>query len=80
MVESGDRGNMVVPFSYTFSKPDDCKARLVLTFTTRRGFETMVYELTFVSKGGSGEFVAKKFGKGRKENAGQGNFTISMNP
>jgi len=80
MVEGGDRGNMVVPFSYTFSKPDHCKARLVLTFTTRRGFETMVYELTFVSKGGSGEFVAKKFGKGRKENAGQGNFTISMNP
>jgi len=80
MVEGGDKGNMVVPFSYTFSKPDHCKARLVLTFTTRRGFETMVYELTFVSKGGSGEFVAKKFGKGRKENAGQGNFTISMNP
>ncbi|MDB4721310.1 hypothetical protein OAF65_06295 [Verrucomicrobiales bacterium] len=80
MVESGNRGNMVVPFSYTFSKPDHCKARLVLTFTTRRGFETMVYELTFQAKGGSGEFVAKKFGKGRKENAGQGNFTISMNP
>lgn len=79
-VEGGNRGNMVVPFSYTFSKPDHCKARLVLTFTTRRGFETMVYELTFVSKGGSGEFVAKKFGKGRKENAGKGNFTISMNP
>ncbi|MDB4737304.1 hypothetical protein OAF75_00565 [Verrucomicrobiales bacterium] len=80
MVEGGNRGNMVVPFSYTFSKPDHCKARLVLTFTTRRGFETMVYELTFQAKGGSGEFVAKKFGKGRKENAGQGNFTISMNP
>lgn len=79
MVEGGNRGNMVVPFSYTFSKPDHCKARLVLTFTTRRGFETMVYELTFQAKGGSGEFVAKKFGKGRKENAGQGNFTISMN-
>ena len=80
MVEGGNRGNMVVPFSYTFSKPDHCKARLVLTFTTRQGFETMVYELTFVSKGGSGEFVAKKFGRGRKENASQGNFTISMNP
>ena len=80
MVEGGNRGNMVVPFSYTFSKPDHCKARLVLTFTTRRGFETMVYELTFVPKGGSGEFVAKKFGKGKKENAGHGNFTISMNP
>ena len=79
MVEGGNRGNMVVPFSYTFSKPDHCKARLVLTFTTRRGFETMVYELTFQAKGGSGEFVAKKFGKGRKENAGQGNFTIFMN-
>lgn len=80
MVEGGNRGNMVVPFSYTFSKPDHCKARLVLTFTTRQGFETMVYELTFVSKGGSGEFIAKKFGRGRKENASQGNFTISMNP
>ena len=80
MVEGGNRGNMVVPFSYTFSKPDHCKARLVLTFTTRQGFETMVYELTFVSKGGSGEFIAKKFGSGRKENASQGNFTISMNP
>ena len=79
MVEGSNRGNMVVPFSYTFSKPDRCKARLVLTFTTRQGFETMVYELTFVSKGGGGEFIAKKFGKGRKENAGQGNFTISMN-
>ena len=80
MIEGGNRGNMVVPFSYTFSKPDHCKARLVLTFTTRKGFETMVYELTFVSKGGSGEFIAKKFGRGRKENAGHGNFTISMNP
>ena len=80
MVEGGNRGNMVVTFSYTFSKPDHCKARLVLTFTTRQGFETMVYELTFVSKGGSGEFIAKKFGRGRKENASQGNFTISMNP
>ena len=79
MVEGSNRGNMVVTFSYTFSKPDRCKARLVLTFTTRQGFETMVYELTFVSKGGGGEFIAKKFGKGRKENAGQGNFTISMN-
>ena len=80
MVQGGERGNMVVPFSYTFSIPDHCKARLVLTFTTRRGFETMVYELTFVTKGGSGEFIAKKFGQGRKENAGKGNFTISMNP
>ena len=80
MIEGGNRGNMVIPFSYTFSKPDHCKARLVLTFTTRKGFETMVYELTFVSKGGSGEFIAKKFGRGRKENAGHGNFTISMNP
>ena len=80
MVQGGERGNMVVPFSYTFSKPDHCKARLVLTFATRRGFETMVYELTFVTKGGSGEFIAKKFGQGRKENAGKGNFTISINP
>ena len=70
---------MVTPFSYTFTRPEHCKGKLVLTFSNRHGFETVIYQLTFVNKGGSGAYIANKFDQGKKESAGQGVVTISMN-
>ena len=70
---------MVTPFSYTFSRPDHCKGKLVLTFSNRHSIETVVYQLTFVNKGASGAYIANKFDQGKKKSAGQGVFTISMN-
>ena len=79
LIEGGALGNMVTPFSYTFTRPEHCKGKLVLTFSNRDGFETVIYQLTFVNKGGSGAYIANKFDQGKKESAGQGVFTISMN-
>ena len=79
LIEGGALGNMVTPFSYTFSRPDHCKGKLVLTFSNRHSIETVVYQLTFVNKGASGAYIANKFDQGKKKSAGQGVFTISMN-
>jgi hypothetical protein len=70
---------MVTPFSYTFRRTETCKGRLVLTFSNRHGFETTIYNLTFVNKGGSGAYVANKLEGGVKKSSKEGVFTISMN-
>ena len=67
LIEGGALGNMVTPFSYTFTRPEHCKGKLVLTFSNRDGFETVIYQLTFVNKGGSGAYIANKFDQGKKE-------------
>ena len=78
-IEGGEFGNMVTPFSYTFNRTESCKGRLVLTFSNRHGFETTIYNLTFVNKGGSGAYVANKIEGGVKKSSIEGSFTISMN-
>ena len=79
LIEGGELGNMVTPFSYTFRRTETCKGRLVLTFSNRHGFETTIYNLTFVNKGGSGAYVANKLQGGVKKSSKEGVFTISMN-
>ena len=79
LIEGGELGNMVTPFSYTFRRTETCKGRLVLTFSNRHGFETTIYNLTFVNKGGSGAYVANKLEGGVKKSSKEGIFTISMN-
>ena len=72
LIEGGALGNMVTPFSYTFSRPDHCKGKLVLTFSNRHSIETVVYQLTFVNKGASGAYIANKFDQGKKKSRSRG--------
>ncbi len=80
LIEETSRGMIVTPFSFTFGKAGHCKARVVLTFSVRSGFETTVYNLTFTVDGDSGIFVASEYEKGNMEDSFDGTFTISMNP
>lgn len=71
---------IVTPFSYTFRRSGHCKAKVVLTFSVRVGFQTTVYNLTFTAEGDAGIFVASEYERGNIEDRFDGTFTISMNP
>ena len=80
LIEDGNNGMIVTPFSYTFRRSGHCKAKVVLTFSVRVGFQTTVYNLTFTAEGDAGIFVASEYERGNIEDRFDGTFTISMNP
>ncbi len=80
LIEDTDNGMIVTPFSYTFRRSGHCKARVVLTFSVRAGFQTTIYNLTFTADGDSGVFAASEYERGSIEDRFDGTFTISMNP
>jgi hypothetical protein len=80
LIEETGKGMIVTQFSYTFRRSGHCKAKVVLTFSVRAGFQTTVYNLTFTAEGDSGIFDASEYERGSIEDRFDGTFAITMNP
>ena len=80
LIEETDKGMIVTQFSYTFKRSGHCKAKVVLTFSVRAGFQTTIYNLTFTAEGDSGIFDAREYERGTIEDRFDGSFAITMNP
>lgn len=79
-VLEGAGGAMVVtPFAYVFKRSGHCRAKVTLTFSTPRGFETTVYQLTFGTNGTAGAYVVDELQAGSVEDSSSGFFTLTMN-
>ena len=80
LIEETEKGMIVTQFSYIFKRSGHCKAKVVLTFSVRAGFQTTIYNLTFTAEGDSGIFDAREYERGTIEDRFDGAFAITMNP